>query len=230
MSRWVVTDIHGCYHSLKALLEQEVQLSKADTLYLLGDYISKGPYSKQVLDYLMSLKEAGFQLHLLRGNHEQEFLNVLAGTTSLTTFRQKGGFTFLNNFQLDHPHDVPELYIRFFEQLGWYLALDDFLLVHAGFDFEAQKPFETSERLLNIRDYTVDLQKTAGRRIIHGHSPTALATIMHTLEENKALHFSLDAGCAYHQNPEQAHLIALNLDTWQYQVQKNIDLSDNYHP
>lgn len=230
MSRWVFTDIHGCYHSLKALLEEKVVPAKKDVLYFLGDYISKGPYSKQVLDYLMSLQERGYQLKLLRGNHEQELLNVLAGTTSLTTFRQKGGFTFLRNFGVDHPAELPPSYISFIEQLGWYISLNDFLLVHAGFDFSADEPYRQSEVLLNIRDYAVDLSKTAGRRVIHGHSPTDLHTILKTLEQRDALHLSLDAGCAYRNNPAQAHLLALNLDSWSWQLQKNIDESDNYHP
>ncbi|AHM59779.1 metallophosphoesterase [Flammeovirgaceae bacterium 311] len=230
MSRWLVTDIHGCYHSLKALLEQQVALTRHDHLYLLGDYISKGPFSKQVLDYLMGLREGGYQLHLLRGNHEQEVLNVLNGTTSLTTFREKGGFTLLNNFEIDHPADLPQHYINFFEQLEWYFSLEDWLLVHAGFDFEEENPFTISEKLVNIRDYKVDLQKTAGRKLLHGHSPTDLAVIEASLANKESLHISLDAGCVYRKNLNQARLIALNLDEWQWKVQKNIDESDNYHP
>jgi serine/threonine protein phosphatase 1 len=229
MSRWLLTDIHGCYHSLKALLEDKVGLKKQDQLYLLGDYISKGPYSKQVLDYLMALRENGYQLHMLRGNHEQEVLNVLKGTTSLTTFREKGGFTFLNNLGIAHPADIPDRYINFFDQLEWYFSLEDWLLIHAGFDFEEEDPFRLSDKLVNIRDYSVDLTKTAGRKLLHGHSPTDLAVIEESLVKKDALHISLDAGCVYKNNPKQAHLIALNLDEWQWKVQKNIDESDNYH-
>ncbi|WP_224998305.1 metallophosphoesterase [Cesiribacter sp. SM1] len=229
MSRWLVTDIHGCYHSLKALLEQQLGLKKQDHLYLLGDYISKGPFSKQVLDYLMELREGGYQLHMLRGNHEQEVLNVLKGTTSLTTFREKGGFTFLNNLNISHPADIPDRYINFFEQLDWYFTLDDWILVHAGFDFEQEDPFQLSDKLVNIRDYRVNLSKTAGRKLLHGHSPTDLAVIEDSLEKKESLHISLDAGCVYKNNPAQACLIALNVDEWQWKVQKNIDEHDNYH-
>lgn len=230
MSRWVITDIHGCYHTFKALLEEQIKLTSRDTLYLLGDYISKGPYSKQVLDYLMQLQERSFDLHMLRGNHEQEFLNALQGTTSLTTLREKGGFTFLKNFEADHPADIPERYIHFMEQLDWYFTLDQWLLVHAGFDFNATDPFAPSETMVNIRDYDVDLQQTAGRRIIHGHSPTDLDQIIDTLRTNIAKHLSLDAGCVYRENNKQGVLIALNLDSWQWKTQKNIDESNNYEP
>ena len=230
MSRWIITDIHGCYHSFKALVEQHLQLSSKDTLYLLGDYISKGPFSKQVLDYLMDLKEKGFQLHMLRGNHEQEILNALAGSTSLSELREKGVFTFFKNLDIAHPADIPERYILFFHSLDWYLSLKEWLLVHAGFDFSAPDPFLPSDTLVNIRDYQVDPDKTEGRRILHGHSPTDLNQIISSLSYNKELHMSLDAGCVYRNNPKQGYLLALNLDTWQWKTQKNIDESDNYDP
>ncbi len=230
MSRWVITDIHGCFHSFKALLEQQIKLQARDTLFLLGDYISKGPFSKAVLDYLMQLQAAGFELHMLRGNHEQEILNVLEGTTSLTTLREKGGLTFLQNFNAAHPAEIPEHYIHFFNRLDWYYSQHDWLLVHAGFDFSADDPFIPADTLVNIRDYRVDLEKTAGKRVLHGHSPTDLEQIELTLRADTALHLSLDAGCVYKKNPRQGHLLALNLDSWQWKTQKNIDESDNYQP
>lgn len=230
MSRWVITDIHGCYHTLRALIETQVQLSRQDTLYLLGDYINKGPFSKQVIDYLLELQEKGFQLQLLRGNHEQEILNVVAGTTDLATLWQKGGQTFMANFGVEHPADIPKKYLHFFSSLEWYFALEDYLLVHAGFDFSAANPFQPSEALVNIRDYSVDLDKTAGRRVLHGHSPTALQQIETSLAKKQQLHMSLDAGCVYRKNTQQAHLLALNIDQWQWYSQKNIDDSDNYYP
>lgn len=228
MSRWVITDIHGCFHSFKALVEQQVQLRPQDSLYLLGDYISKGPFSKQVLDYLMTLQEGGYQLQMLRGNHEQEILNALEGSTSLSTLREKGVFTFFRNFDIAHPADLPEQYIHFFKQLDWYFSLDDWLMVHAGFDFSSTNIFQINDTLVNIRDYEVDLDKTGGRKILHGHSPTNLSQIEETLRANNSLHIGLDAGCAYRKNPKQGQLIALNLDTWQWKTQKNIDESDNY--
>lgn len=230
MSRWVVTDIHGCYHTFQALLEQQLRLTTEDTLYLLGDYISKGPFSKQVLDYLMSLQESGYQLHMLRGNHEQEILNVLEGSSDLHTLREKGAFTFLKNFEIDHPTEIPDRYINFFKGLEWYFSLEDWLLVHAGFNFSQADPFILSEAMVNVREYQVALDKTGGRRVLHGHSPTDFAQIERTLQENKALHLSLDAGCVYKNNPKQGYLLALNLDTWQWKCQKNIDFSDNYQP
>ncbi|WP_017733626.1 metallophosphoesterase family protein [Nafulsella turpanensis] len=226
--RLVITDIHGCFHSLRQLLEQKLQLKKHDTLYLLGDYVNKGPFSKEVLDYLMQLQERGYKLYLLRGNHEQELLNCIDGKTDLDRLMSKGVKSLLKSFGIRHPQELPRLYIDFMRSLRYFFELPEFYLVHAGFNFEKENPFLESEEMFTIRDYTVDLTKTGGKRIIHGHSPTALQEILRSLEESSTLHYSLDAGCAYRDNPRQAHLLALNLNTWEVYCQPNIDDSPNY--
>lgn len=226
--RILITDIHACYHSFKRLLEEKVALKKDDHLYLLGDYINKGPYSKEVLDYLIQLREHGCRLQMLRGNHEQELLGVYDGTKSLDSFLSKGGASLLRNFSIQHPQELPLVYIRFCRELKYFIALPDYLLVHAGFDFSKQNPLIDAEEMLTIRDYEVDTAKTNGRPVLHGHTPTDLAKILRSLEQRESLHYSLDAGCAYPDNPRQAHLLALELDAWETWCQPNIDPSENY--
>lgn len=226
--RIVVTDIHGCYYSLRYLLEREVQLQKYDALYLLGDYINKGPYSKEVLDYLLELRTAGFQLHLLRGNHEQELLKVLEGKTDLDGLMSKGAITLLKSFGVQHPRQIREPYISFVRSMHYFFELPDYYLVHAGFDFSQDNPFTASETLLNIRGYEVDKEKTGNRPLIHGHTPTDVALILQSLRERNSLHYSLDAGCVYRNEPRQAQLLALDLDNWEVFCQPNADPSSNY--
>ncbi len=226
--RLVITDIHGCFHSFQNLLEERIKLQKSDLLYLLGDYINKGPHSKEVLDYLLALRRDGYQLQMLRGNHEQELLDYIDGKSSLDRLMSKGALSLLKSFEVEHPQEIPMAYIHFIRSMKYFFELPDFYLVHAGFDFSRQNPFTASETLLNIRNYTVDLVKTNNRRIIHGHSPTNLEEIIQSLDARKTLHYSLDAGCAYKDNKRQAHLLALDLDSWELKCQPNIDPSANY--
>lgn len=226
--RIAVTDIHGCFYSFKYLLEREVKLQKKDELYLLGDYINKGPYSKEVLDYLLELRTAGFQLHLLRGNHEQELLNLLDGKADLDGLMSKGAKTLLHSFAVELPQQIPGLYITFLRSMHYFFELPDFYLVHAGFDFSRENPFTESETLLNIRDYKVDREKSGNRPIIHGHTPTDLPVILQRLKQKNKLHYSLDAGCTYRNDPRQAHLLALDLGAWEVFCQPNADPSSNY--
>jgi serine/threonine protein phosphatase 1 len=47
--RYAIADIHGCCKTFHALIEK-LQLKESDDLYLLGDYIDRGPDSKGVLE------------------------------------------------------------------------------------------------------------------------------------------------------------------------------------
>ena len=51
MNKYAISDIHGCLKTFKALLTK-LDFSKQDELYLLGDYIDRGPDSKGVIDYI----------------------------------------------------------------------------------------------------------------------------------------------------------------------------------
>jgi serine/threonine protein phosphatase 1 len=87
--RFAATDIHGCLKTFRHLVEIELCLRTTDTLYLLGDYVNKGPNSAGVLDYIVQLQAAGFQVHCLRGNHEQELLPSAACPMPITCGNQK---------------------------------------------------------------------------------------------------------------------------------------------
>ncbi len=45
--RLVIPDVHGCYHSLLALMEK-IQVGPEDQLFFLGDYVNKGPHNRKV--------------------------------------------------------------------------------------------------------------------------------------------------------------------------------------
>jgi serine/threonine protein phosphatase 1 len=49
----VVGDIHGCYDELMALIDK-VKLQDDDRVVSVGDLITKGPKSKQVLELFMT--------------------------------------------------------------------------------------------------------------------------------------------------------------------------------
>ena len=55
---FAIGDIHGCFDSLKELVEHKIQLQKSDKLVLLGDYIDRGDKSKEVVEYIIELCES----------------------------------------------------------------------------------------------------------------------------------------------------------------------------
>jgi len=70
MRQIAISDIHGCARTFQALLDK-IQLSTNDQLYLLGDYIDRGPDSKGVIDTILGLINAGYRVQTLMGNHEK---------------------------------------------------------------------------------------------------------------------------------------------------------------
>jgi len=54
---FAISDIHGCVKTFKKLVIDIINLSKEDKLYLLGDYINKGPDSKGVIDFIFTLQD-----------------------------------------------------------------------------------------------------------------------------------------------------------------------------
>ena len=72
---FVVSDIHGCYEQFVKLL---AYWDKNMKLVILGDLIDRGEASKRVVQEVMNLKEIyKNQVVVLRGNHEDMFLNFL---------------------------------------------------------------------------------------------------------------------------------------------------------
>jgi len=68
---FVIGDIHGMLDPIKNLIQAIEAKHKIDKLIFLGDYIDYGPSSKEVIDYIISLK---YDKIFLAGNHEDLLL------------------------------------------------------------------------------------------------------------------------------------------------------------
>lgn len=80
---WVIGDIHGMYDPLRMLVNQ-IRYVKYETgedakLIFLGDYIDRGPSSREVIDLIIGLEEE-FETVCLAGNHEDMMLQFLNGS------------------------------------------------------------------------------------------------------------------------------------------------------
>jgi serine/threonine protein phosphatase 1 len=220
--KYVITDIHGCANTFRHLVEEKLDLNKEDKLYLLGDYINKGPRSKEVLDYIMYLRESKFQVYTLRGNHDQLLLDALDQKAEVD-FLLRGGQITLKSFGVENVADVPEKYVDFIRGLDYYLLLEKWILVHAGFDFHKMDPFSDKEAMLNLRGMDIDDAVTKGRKIIHGHVPTPVEEIKMQLKDPERKEFTVDAGCVYDHRPGMYHMVALELESWTLFSQQNIE-------
>lgn len=83
MATIAVGDIHGNYPALASLLQKiEPELTGDDTLVFLGDYIDRGPYSRDCVEHILALRRnAEFQVVALLGNHEEWMLRTMRDYT-----------------------------------------------------------------------------------------------------------------------------------------------------
>lgn len=217
-----ISDIHGCARTFERLLFDVLDIQTSDHLFLLGDFINKGPDSKGVIDLIFRLEKEGFSSYCLRGNHEQYLIDALEDPDKEMEFLSRGGIETLQSFGVNSVHDIGEEYLEFIFNLGFYIELPDYLLVHAGLDFNQKNLFIDEFSLLNTRIMEVDPDRIGGRKIVHGHVPTPVSEIEKSLDFKKH-HVSIDAGCVYRHIHVLSHQVALDLNERVLFVQKNID-------
>ncbi len=221
-NRYVIGDIHGCSRTLRKMVEELLEFGPDDILYLLGDYIDRGPDSKGVLDYLMELFMGEYDIRPLRGNHEQLLLDSLNDPEAFTIWKGNGGYGTLQEFGVVHPSELPKRYLDFITHMPLMHLLDDYVLVHAGLDFRKDDPLteSTSEYILWTRDCRFDSSKIGGRTLVTGHCRMPLTTIRESLQTK---HILLDNGCYSKGEIGESALVALDLDTRQLIVVQNCD-------
>ncbi len=84
---YVVGDIHGCLEPLERLLTKIAPRSDDEVVFV-GDYIDRGPQSREVVDRLLGLP---FRCVFLLGNHERMLLDFLAGEDEEIYLENGGG-------------------------------------------------------------------------------------------------------------------------------------------
>jgi serine/threonine protein phosphatase 1 len=198
MRQLAIGDIHGCLNLFVGLLEQ-MQFSKNDQLFLLGDYVDRGKDSKGVIDKIIELRHNGFKINCLMGNHELMLLDAYYNYNANPGYPD--GIC-LHSFGVDYAWKIPEKYIAFCKSLPFYLMTDKYVLVHAGLNFKAQDPLADTSALVWIRYWYEDIDRNwlNGRIILHGHTPQ---TKQHTEKMFKQLNrmpvLNLDC-CAFHSS------------------------------
>ena len=168
MNLLVIGDVHGCYHTLKDLVEEHWDVEN-ELLIQLGDIVNKGQYSIECIKYWQELQaKHGDYVVMLRGNHEQHFVKD----------------------SIDHPRDLDNallqrdalaggMKVRTLKKwlsnlpLGW--ENDDILVTHAGVAKSCINPFsaESKSGVLYNKGPLKCLKKiqVKGHSIVSGDKP-----------------------------------------------------------
>lgn len=234
-SRWIISDIHGCSKTVKNLLENLLKINKLDSIYFLGDYIDRGPDGKGVIDYLMKLKKEEYEVHFIKGNHEDLCVKAYEADQVKKLFNAKhveqknweavGAIETLKSFGVKHPREIPKEYIDWMNACVPYIELEDYILVHAGMNFKCDNPFEDTQSMMWTRHFKVDFKKSHGKKIIHGHMPVDYTFMDLVIKNSESYDFiAIDNGVFYNDKTGLGNLMAFNPDTKQLIAQSNMDM------
>lgn len=236
MKHWVIPDLHGCYKTLKSLVENKIIPTKEDTITFLGDYIDRGPYSQKVIDYIMGLQKEFPNINCLRGNHEEymieayhveknkKWLSFLSSNPVLGLWKSVGGDQTLKSFEVKKVSDIAPKYFEWLEALKYYVITENYIIVHAGLNFEIDDPFSDKLSMTTLRDFKVNSEKIGHRRIIHGHVPLSIEFIESLILDKTSPYIAIDNGCYHRNKTNMGSLLALEINTLTYVLQRNIDI------
>lgn len=207
-------------------------LSTTDELYLLGDYVDRGPDSKGVLDTIFHLQKTGYQVHCLMGNHEELVLTAAAeNVAGLERWLSSDASYTMKSFGVQSIPEIPEEYLRWMAALPYYLEAGQYILVHAGLDFSNPDPLAVQEKMCWIRHWYDDIRYDwlGDRIILHGHTPVFTEVIEDQwahLQKNRYL--DIDSGCVFsHERFTNkaglGFLCAFDMNNQTLLFQKNID-------
>jgi len=136
-----------------------------------------------------------------------------------------GDIETIASFGIRHCQDIPKKYINWIQNLDYFLAVDQYILVHAGLNFNSQNPLEDFTEMLWIRRWKRNLNRDwlGDRIIVHGHTPTKLEEIK-TEATNLAQMpvLDIDGGCCF-EFEGLGNLVAFELSTQKIYVQPRID-------
>jgi serine/threonine protein phosphatase 1 len=183
MARYVIGDIHGCADEVRRLIDA-LPLAQGDWVVFLGDYIDRGPDSRGVVSFLLSLERdlPGIEFVFLKGNHEDMLLSYLGLSGQHgDMFLINGGKATLASYGIG-PGSLaarqvlsvmPSEHLEFYQRLKNYQLLDAFLCVHAGVHPQKTLSEQSAEEFLWIRDAFIYRPHPLPFTVIFGHTPQA---------------------------------------------------------
>ena len=177
MKRYVIGDVHGCHTELCELIARILMdcQGKDYKLIFVGDYVDRGPHSKEVVDLVRKLQSEGHVA--LMGNHEDMIMSgeMMYAAETLRSY---------NTLQM--PEDV----LEWMRSLPKYYEDDTIIVAHAGVHPGLTMDDQPDTFLLWYR-YQDWQDANLGKHFYHGHTPK-LGKIEQTKDRT-----NVDTACVY---------------------------------
>jgi serine/threonine protein phosphatase 1 len=186
---YCVGDIHGRADLLMETLgridddQRRRPIRYAIEVYL-GDYVDRGPDSRDVID-LLAVRLVRNRAVCLRGNHEALLEAFLAGSAELEAWLPLGALPTLASYgasprsrtgsaaelRRSLADAFPRTHRLFLQCLRNSFCCGDFMFVHAGVRPDVPIDAQDPRDLLWIRDEFLGSTRHHGKFIVHGHTP-----------------------------------------------------------
>lgn len=189
---YAVGDVHGRADLTTELFKRIDMDLKAHPIpksmeIFLGDYIDRGPHSRQVIELLIK-RQGERETVFLKGNHEACAWQFLRDPTMLYQWKDLGGVSTLLSYgvtptrsgdpQSQHTVGIalrsamPQSHRNFIQSLKLSFTYGDFFFVHAGVRPGIPLRKQSEEDLLWIRDDFLLHEEYFDKIVVHGHTPT----------------------------------------------------------
>ena len=181
---YVIGDIHGCLRPLQRLLDK-ITPQPGDEVIFIGDYIDRGPQSREVVEHLLGLS---YRCVFLLGNHEKMLLDYLDGKDE-GLFLANGGLETIKSYG-GHVANIPPAHLRFFRDLRLMYETEYYLFVHAGIRPLVSLENQTVDDLVWIRQEFFQFIGRFSKLVVFGHTP--LRQVLMAPDR-----IGIDTGCVY---------------------------------
>jgi serine/threonine protein phosphatase 1 len=174
---YAIADLHGRYDLLSEAVTKIVEHSKSDrpaTVITLGDYVDRGPKSRQVIERLMDWRLPDLKLVCLKGNHEDIMWQCSCQPIKAGWWMDNGGGTTLISYgqnygDIVNVRVVPEQHLRWIKELPLMHVDRHRVYVHAGVDPDLPLAAQDPEQLLWKIYKGPDQRGHGTRHVVHGH-------------------------------------------------------------
>ncbi|MGH6944863.1 MAG: metallophosphoesterase, partial [Geminicoccaceae bacterium] len=189
---YAVGDIHGrtdLLADLQARIAEDAASRPATrrTVIYLGDYVDRGPDSRDVVGRLIEAPLADFESVHLLGNHEEFMLRFLEDESVGESWMANGGAETLASYGIDPlarvpgeslmamlQHELrrrlPTRHLAFLRGLSLSFRAGGYYFVHAGIRPGIALEAQQQQDMLWIREAFLDSDASHGAVIVHGHS------------------------------------------------------------
>lgn len=176
MRRFVIGDIHGCAKALRGLIDALAPQS-GDELIFLGDYVDRGPNSRDVIEQLIELRSR-CRVVLLRGNHEIMLAGVVFRDLDPTVWLGSGGNATVASYGGDI-RKMPEHHRSFLKSLRPHYETSDSIFVHASYESHLSMDCQDDSVIYWTHlSWVLPAPHLSGKRVFVGHTPQPDGRVM----------------------------------------------------